>query len=573
MDEEGARFDSGFDDGEPFPVSPVSGGVSLESALRDFGPAAIDDLLVRLRALVRLLDRAHARGIVHGALHPSNVIIADTVTSIVAGRSPRPPYAAPEVVRGEAATPAADQFSLAAITFEWLFARPIQGAAARPVEVRTMPGVDRGALSKAFTIALAPEPEERFASCNAFCDAVANAVIPELPLLAATEEAIVEKIDIEEIDIAEDDPVEPFVPEAIPPPTAALFEPTDNLHITDPRAPDIDDVKIVAEETNLTAAQPDLDTIQPPIAAVAPEPDAVASWNPSAGITPSRESAGFGGTALVIAALVGGVFGFAGGYMAKPRALQTGQAQTIAPPPTEDVKPEPSASGAEPGRLAGALIQPPVGGTSSRAEAPAAKTPAPSAAPTQAPKAPAPKSPAPAASAPASPAIGSLLVRSTPSGASVSVDGAAKGVTPLALRDLPAGTRTITLAHPGYAAETRKVQISHDRPSRSLEVRLAAVAQTPAAPAPAARPSTPATLGKPAASTGTLVVESRPAAASVSINGRDRGKTPLVIADLEPGEYQVVLTMPGYRNVATTVRVVAGERARAAASLTAVEQE
>ena len=80
-------------------------------------------------------------------------------------------------------------------------------------------------------------------------------------------------------------------------------------------------------------------------------------------------------------------------------------------------------------------------------------------------------------------------------------------------------------------------------------------------------------MGKPAATTGTLVVESRPAAASVSINGRDRGKTPLVIADLEPGEYQVVLTMPGYRNVATTVRVVAGERARAAASLTAVEQE
>ena len=155
----------------------------------------------------------------------------------------------------------------------------------------------------------------------------------------------------------------------------------------------------------------------------------------------------------------------------------------------------------------------------------------------------------------------------------MSVDGAAKGVTPLALRDLPAGTRTITLAHPGYAAETRKVQISHDRPSRSLEVRLAAVAQATAAPAPAARPSTPATLAKPAASTGTLVVESRPAAASVSINGRDRGKTPLVIADLEPGEYQVVLAMPGYRNVATTVRVVAGERARAAASLTAVEQE
>lgn len=69
------------------------------------------------------------------------------------------------------------------------------------------------------------------------------------------------------------------------------------------------------------------------------------------------------------------------------------------------------------------------------------------------------------------------------------------------------------------------------------------------------------------------MVESRPSGASVSINGRDRGKTPLTLSELPPGDYQVVMTLQGYRNFATTVRVVAGERARAAASLTAVEQE
>ncbi len=73
--------------------------------------------------------------------------------------------------------------------------------------------------------------------------------------------------------------------------------------------------------------------------------------------------------------------------------------------------------------------------------------------------------------------------------------------------------------------------------------------------------------------TGTLAVDSRPSGAAVTINGKPSGSTPLTINDLAPGEYQILMTMPGYRNFATTVRVVAGERARAAASLTAVEQE
>ena len=68
-------------------------------------------------------------------------------------------------------------------------------------------------------------------------------------------------------------------------------------------------------------------------------------------------------------------------------------------------------------------------------------------------------------------------------------------------------------------------------------------------------------------------MDSRPTGAAVTINGKPSGTTPLTINDLAPGDYRIVMTMPGYRNFATTVRVVAGERARAAASLTAQEQE
>jgi aspartate/methionine/tyrosine aminotransferase len=70
-----------------------------------------------------------------------------------------------------------------------------------------------------------------------------------------------------------------------------------------------------------------------------------------------------------------------------------------------------------------------------------------------------------------------------------------------------------------------------------------------------------------------LVVESRPTGAQVTVNGLAVGVTPLTMADLAPGEYAVLLSLPGYQSVTTTVRVVAGGRARAAASLTVQEQE
>lgn len=136
------------------------------------------------------------------------------------------------------------------------------------------------------------------------------------------------------------------------------------------------------------------------------------------------------------------------------------------------------------------------------------------------------------------------------------MDGVIKGVTPLALRDLALGSRTITVAERGYIVETRRVLLTRARPSRSLDVRLAA-----ATPGP--RPA--------AASTGTMSVESRPSGAAVTINGKPSGKTPMTLDALAPGDYRVTLSLAGYRTFVTTVRVVAGERTRAAASLSVQE--
>ena len=68
-----------------------------------------------------------------------------------------------------------------------------------------------------------------------------------------------------------------------------------------------------------------------------------------------------------------------------------------------------------------------------------------------------------------------------------------------------------------------------------------------------------------------MIVESRPAGAAVMIDGKPRGVTPATIAGLAPGDYRVNLSLAGYQPFATTVRVVAGERTRAAASLSVQE--
>lgn len=458
MTEDGALFDSAFDGSRGFPVSPETGGVSLESALREFGPAAIDDLIPRLRAVAATLDAAHGSGTVHGALHPSKVFVTDEATSLIAGDQAVAPYAAPEVTAGGAGGPRADQFALAAIAYEWLFGRPIHGPAERPIDVRAMPHVDRGALSKAFTRALARDPWDRFGSCGEFVDAIAASLVPELPLLALAPE--------------DEQAVESFAPEEG---GTAAAAPSVAPHA----APDLDTIDrgVAASFVPETEPEPTIEPIVP--AAIPVEPPVTSAFRS----TPVQSTApSFGATALILATLVGAVFGFAAGYMARPRALQSGPVEQFAPQPP--VAPS-SASGAS-------------SASGDKGTVPGATAPAPN--------------PAPAAQqarkAPAAPA-----------------------------------KRAATPSSPKRATESRP------------------------------RPSTPATLGKPAVTTGSVVVESRPTGASVTIDGRDRGRTPVTVSDLSPGEYRIVISMPGYRNFATTVRVVAGERTRAAASLTAVEQE
>lgn len=513
-------LDAAFDEIEAYFVTGLIDGTSLDEALRDFGPSAIEDLVPRLQSLAGALDAAHHVGLVHGALHPRDILVSAETTHVTGvGVGPvlaragvawpvRRPYGAPETAAGGRATAESDQFSLAAIAFEWLFGRRISGPAERPIEVRALPGVDRRALATAFTTALAAEPDARFESCTAFCQAVASAVDgnSSVEIVAADEEPLPLRS------------TQPVMASLLDDPEVGPLQPED-----EPEAED---------EPEVVRFPPEYDAPM-----VATEPARVESrFESMAPTAPARSAERFGGGALVATLLVGLGFGFAAGYMAKPRALQN---PPLAGSISAGGRPASTGSGD-----AGSEVAVPV------------ETP---------PAAPEPARVTPAKPAPAAPS-GSLLVRSTPSGASVVVDGVPRGRTPLALRELELKAWNVVVTERGFIPEERRVVLTPARPSRSLEVRLGAASPTaPATPAPPIR--------APASAVGTLVVESRPSGAAVTINGQPRGTTPLTLDQMAPGEYDVRLALQGYRPFSTTVRVVPGERVRAAGSLSAQERE
>ena len=146
---------------------------------------------------------------------------------------------------------------------------------------------------------------------------------------------------------------------------------------------------------------------------------------------------------------------------------------------------------------------------------------------------------------------GRLLIRSTPSGALVLIDGEARGETPLAVRGLALGTHSITVT-PGVGPRwERQVTLTAERPSASFEI--------------GADEDWPAATAK--VDPGVLEINSRPSGARVWMDGALVGTTPLMLSDVNGGSHSVRIEMPGYRPWTTAIAVAPGARARVAASL------
>jgi PKD repeat protein len=134
---------------------------------------------------------------------------------------------------------------------------------------------------------------------------------------------------------------------------------------------------------------------------------------------------------------------------------------------------------------------------------------------------------------------GSVAITSVPSGASVTLDGLKKGITPLILSEVLPGNHELTLEYSGYTTLEQTVSVGS--------------AQT------AAINANLVVASGPAISTGSLRVITDPPGAQVSVDGNVKGVSPATIPGLSAGAHTLLLNLQDYQDLSTTVNITAGE--------------
>ena len=241
------------------------------------------------------------------------------------------------------------------------------------------------------------------------------------------------------------------------------------------------------------------------------------------------------------------------------------------PPAPRPVDPDPPASSSAAGgprTVAGEQVvpagDPPLAGGDPPAPRPVdpdppAASPPPAAAPAASP----PPANAVPPAAPGTPPAGSgrVLIRTTPAGALVTLDGRSRGAAPLSLGDVSPGVHRLGVAAPGYVSEEREITVSAGAPATAVNVALTPLAAVDP-PARGAPPGAAARVGA-----GSLYVVSRPAGATVTVDDAVVGVTPVAAPDVAFGTHRVRIELPGYRPWVTEVDVSGTEPVRLGASL------
>lgn len=139
-----------------------------------------------------------------------------------------------------------------------------------------------------------------------------------------------------------------------------------------------------------------------------------------------------------------------------------------------------------------------------------------------------------------SPVSASVIIQSTPKGATLSKDDKPIGETPVAIHNLPLGVHTYTLSKPGFSTREIRFPLEDERP-KLVEVNMNS-------------------------NVGQMVIRSTPSNANIFINDEPRGQTPATLT-MERGEYKIKLELAGYASQEEKVIVSKGETVRVNAKL------
>lgn len=132
-------------------------------------------------------------------------------------------------------------------------------------------------------------------------------------------------------------------------------------------------------------------------------------------------------------------------------------------------------------------------------------------------------------------ASGTIDISSEPAGAEVTVNGIVKGLTPLRVTEVPRGRATVKFRLDGFAEEVRELAINAGD-VQALPIVL---------------------KGLP----GTLQLTSVPDGARFYVNNEAKGRGPLSIPGLKPGEYTVRAELEGYGTLTKTISIDNGQSA------------
>ena len=203
-------FDSGTADGFLYYVMPFIQGETLREKLNRETQLGVDESVRIAREVADALDYAHRHGVIHRDIKPENILLHDgrpmvadfgialAVSAAAGGRMTEtglslgtPHYMSPEQATAEKEiTARSDVYSLASVLYEMLAGQPphLGGSAqqvimkiiAEPVAaVTTLRKSVPANVAAALSIALEKLPADRFASAQAFAEALANPLFTE----------------------------------------------------------------------------------------------------------------------------------------------------------------------------------------------------------------------------------------------------------------------------------------------------------------------------------------------------------------------------------------------------------
>lgn len=539
---------------------------SLDIALRHYAPAGLDMVLPFITQLAGAVDFARTAGIGHGALHPRDIFVTPdearatgfgVVQALEATglRAPvRRPYTAPERVDGGSWDVAADVYSLGAIAFELITGHRPVGSEVGSLGSTAGPHGD--ALARVISRSLDDDPSRRYGTALAFAAALEAASHGERTT-AAIEEVAGAPIS------ADREPQPPDVHEftveseeaGVHPDEADLAEiqlrerePSIEKDWSDRGTlkPPVPDLSTSAPEPELPSAsapipEPPIESEQELGAGDARQPGPPPIWQPTAveqepgpSLFDVDQDIGYDNPEVQHAGFQPGVLD--PGYQSEP-------------PPPEGWVPQPPA--ATHGRATDSRSESgwDIGDVAAREE-PAREAARPRASLREA---------APDASRRRSvvlPVTVTLLLGlfvGFLAGYLVFVQGGSGGVSTAQTEEATEAPAPPRAGSPAQAPE-RARPADTGRPE-------ARTATAPGAGAPrvgdtaGAAPSRTRVVPTPAPARGRLLIRSNPSGASVYLNGRRRGTTPLALRDLAPGTYTVRLSRNGYTDTSQRVTV------------------